>query len=284
MKRMLLPALGLLLVGLYVAQTLLSAPAPKQQTRVSALQPRVIAEGRVVTYPGGEVTVGTDTGGTLEQLRVHEQDAVHKGDVIATLRADDIRAALAEARAHVGEAEADIRLYELETKRAQRLVAEDIGSRETFEKNERDLDAARARRASAIAEANRLDAVLAKSVIKAPIEGVVIARMHDRGETVAAGEPLVTIADTKHTRIEAEVDEFDAARVRNGGAATVSAEGIEAKWRGVIEEVPDNVVSRRLKPQDPAKPIDTRVLLVKVALAEPAPLKLGQRVEVEFRQ
>jgi hypothetical protein len=41
-------------------------------------------------------------------------------------------------------------------------------------------------------------------------------------------------------------------------------------------------VNRRLNPQDPAKPIDTRVLLVKVAFAEPTPLKLGQRVEVRM--
>lgn len=42
------------------------------------------------------------------------------------------------------------------------------------------------------------------------------------------------------------------------------------------------VTSRRLNPPDPSKPIDTRVLLVKVAFAESAPLKLGQRVEVAF--
>ena len=39
---------------------------------------------------------------------------------------------------------------------------------------------------------------------------------------------------------------------------------------------------RRLKPQDPGRPSDTRVLLVKVALDEKTPLKLGQRVEVEI--
>jgi HlyD family secretion protein len=45
---------------------------------------------------------------------------------------------------------------------------------------------------------------------------------------------------------------------------------------------PDNLISRRLKPQDPSKPVDTRVLLVKVALASPTPLKLGQRVDVSI--
>ncbi|HVH07318.1 MAG TPA: hypothetical protein VNE71_15100, partial [Myxococcota bacterium] len=39
---------------------------------------------------------------------------------------------------------------------------------------------------------------------------------------------------------------------------------------------------RRLKPQDPGKPEDTRVLLVKIAFQEATPLKLGQRVEVRI--
>ena len=51
----------------------------------------------------------------------------------------------------------------------------------------------------------------------------------------------------------------------------------EAKAR-VVEA--DAVVGRRLEPQDPGKPEDTRLLLVKVALLEPTPLRLGQRVEI----
>ena len=60
--------------------------------------------------------------------------------------------------------------------------------------------------------------------------------------------------------------------------------GFDGKqWRGTIEEIPDAVTSRRLKPLDASKPIDTRVLLVKIALNEPTPLKLGQRVEVQIQ-
>ena len=288
MKRWIAPFLGLVIVIITVVQvranrvgqTLLSVQ-PKAQTGVSVLH--VIAEGRVAAYPGAEVTVGSDVAGTIERLDVVEQDVVHKGDVIATLRSDDLRAALLEARARVGEADADIRLYQFEVERAQRLFREDVGSKQTWEKSERDLDAARARRASVMAEARRLEAVVAKTVIKAPIDGVVITRMRQRGETISAGDALITIADLRRTRVEAEVDEFDASRIRQGADATISAEGYDGKWRGVIEEVPGNVVSRRLKPQDPAKPIDTRVLLVKIALAKGTPLKLGQRVEVEFR-
>ena len=227
MKRFIAPAIGLLLLIVTVRQTLMSAPT---QTKVSVpvkTENHVVAEGRVAAYPGAEVTVGSDVAGTIEKLDVAEQDVVHKGDVIATLRSDDQRAALGEARARVGEAEADIRLFELETERAQRLFREDVGSKQAWEKSERDLDAARARRASSLAEARRLEAVVAKTVITAPIDGVVITRMHQRGETISAGDALLTIADLKRTRVEAEVDEFDASRIRNGAEATIAAEGYD---------------------------------------------------------
>ena len=46
-----------------------------------------------------------------------------------------------------------------------------------------------------------------------------------------------------------------------------------------MEEIPRSVTLRRLKPQDPGRPTDTRILAVKVAFAEPTPLKLGATVE-----
>ena len=128
----------------------------------------------------------------------------------------------------------------------------------------------------------RLEALIAKTIITAPIDGVIVDRAVHAGETVASGDPLVTIADLSRTRVEAEIDEFDAARVHLGAAVMVAAEGFDRPWRGTIEEIPDTVVNRRLKPQDPSKPIDTRVLLVKVAFIEHTPLKLGQRVEVRI--
>lgn len=283
MNRILYPALAVLVLIATVAQVSATRPKPQQgKAPASAAAPRVVAEGRVAAYPGAEVSVGSEVGGVIERLLVEEKQMVGKGQTIAIIRAEDVRAALAVARARVGEAEADIRLYEAEVARAQHLYREDVGSKQAWEKAQRDLDAARARLGSAAAEVNRLDALVDKTVITAPMSGVVIARHVEPGETVTGGEPLLTIADLTRTRVEAEVDEFDAARMRLGATVTVMAEGYDRGWKGTIEEIPDTVVNRRIKPQDPSKPIDTRVLLVKVAFAEETPLKLGQRVEVKI--
>jgi len=283
MNRILYPILAILILAATVVQVnaTRSKPAPQRIDKI-AEKPRIVAEGRVVTYPGAEVTIGTDVAGTIDRLMVDEKEQVRRGETIAILKADDTRAALGVARARVGEADADIRLFESEVARAQNLFQVDIGSKQAWDKADRDLDAARARRASAAAEVSRLSALVEKTVITAPIDGVVITRHVHAGETIAAGDAIVTVADLAKTRIEAEIDEFDVARVKLGSTVQVNAEGFDHAWRGTIEEIPDSVVNRRLKPQDPSKPIDTRVLLVKIAFAEPTPLKLGQRVEVKI--
>jgi len=286
-KRALLPLLGLLLTVALLLQARglgasASAPEPSS-TAVAAPAVRVTAEGRVAAYPGAQVVVGTDVRGTLIRVAVEEKQAVKKGDLLAELRADDQRAAIAEARARVDEAEADIRLYEIEVGRANRLVQQKVEAQANADRAARNLDTAVARRSTGQAEVRRLEAELAKSRILSPIDGVVIAKRVHTGETVDAGAALLEIADLRRVRIEAEVDEFDAGRVSLGAAVVVRAEGFDGRsWKGRVEEIPDAVSARRLKPQDPGRPQDTRVLIVKVALDEPTPLKLGQRVEVEL--
>jgi multidrug resistance efflux pump len=128
----------------------------------------------------------------------------------------------------------------------------------------------------------RLEAEIAKSILVSPISGVVTERLADSGEGVRAGQAILTVVDLHRLRVEAEVDEFDAHRVTVGTAVVVKAEGYPGSWRAKVEEIPDTVARRSVRPQDPGKPEDTRVLRVKIAFEEPTPLRMGQRVEVEI--
>jgi RND family efflux transporter MFP subunit len=242
---------------------------------------RVIAEGRLAAYPGAEITVAAEVGGVLASLPFAERERVEKGDFIAQLRADDLIAELAAAEARVTEAAAEIRLAESELERAEGLYAKQIDTASRRDRAQRDLDVAKARRATAAAEVRRLEAKWEKTRIVAPIDGVVLRRLVDPDETVEAGQPIAVIADLGRVRIEAEVDEYDAGRIELGQTVEIRAEGYDGRlWAGVVEEIPDAVSGRVLKPQDPGRPSDTRILLVKIRLEEPTPLKLGQRVEV----
>jgi RND family efflux transporter MFP subunit len=244
---------------------------------------RVVAEGRLVTYPGAEVVVAAELAGTVVRLPVREKSTVRKGDLIAELGSDELRASRDEAAARVEEAEAEARFYEREVERRRVLIARRSASDVELDTNLRGLDVSRARRRAAIAARDRYDALIAKTRITSPIDGAVIARFADPGETLGIAAPLVTVADLSRVRIEAEVDEIDFAGIAAGAEATISAEGFPGTtWRGRVEEIPDVVVGRQLRPEDTGRPVDTRVLLVKIALLEPTPLKLGQRVEVQI--
>ena len=244
---------------------------------------RILAEGRVATYPGGEVTLAAELSGKLVELDVKERDRVKQGDVIATIDVDEQLAALGEANARVREADSDIAYLAKERERSELLFGQHVVAEAERDRSQHAARNAERRRASLVAGATRIKSVLDKSKVITPRAGVITARFADPGEMVSAGQPLVTVVDLDGLRIEAEIGEFDSGRVRLGAIAKIRAEGYPDKaWQAVVEEIPDVVVPRSLRPLDPASPVDTRVLLVKLKLSQRLPLKLGQRVEVDL--
>jgi RND family efflux transporter MFP subunit len=243
----------------------------------------VAADGRVVTYPGGEVVVGAERAGRVVRLLVDEGRVVGKGELLAELEADALRAALREAQAQVVEADAEARLAELTLHRREDLAREKIVAAHDLDQARRDLEIARARVDTARAAVARDEAQLRETRIVAPIAGTVTARHVQPGEMLEIGRKVVTLADLRRLRIEAEADEADAAALTLGAPVQIRADGFPGRtWSGRVEEIPESVTLRRLKPQDPGRPTDTRVLSVKVAFAEPTPLKLGTTVELKI--
>jgi HlyD family secretion protein len=284
--RIALPAFALASLALFVtraAQHASASPSIPITATAPTTAPAIRAEGQFVAYPGAEVTVGSEITGRILSLPVDEKTIVKKGQLLVALDDAETRASLTEARARIVEANAEVTATAADVERMENLAESHAISRQELDHARRDSDAAIARRDAAVATASQLEAHLAKTRILAPISGVVTARLVQPGEIVEANTRLVTVADLHRTRIEAEVDEYDAGKIALGAPVIVSAEGYGSKtWRGTVEEIPDGVVARRLKPEDPGKPTDTRVLMVKIALNEPTPFKLSQRVQVSI--
>jgi RND family efflux transporter MFP subunit len=284
--RVILPGAGVV-ASLTVLAVWLRADDPRARPAARPLPPArevVVAEGLVVAGPGGEVTVGTASGGEVVGLPAREKARVRKGDLLVKLRSDDQEAALAEAEAHLAEAEAELAFLKREYQRRVRAPTDSLSYATELDAARRDHAVADTRRQAAVAVVAQCRSALAQTRVTAPIDGVVTACLVQPGETVPPASRLVTVCDLSRTRVEAEVDEFDAPRVAPGAAVTVAAEGYgDASWRGTVEEIPDRVADRTVRPEDPGRPTDTRVLLVKIALPQPHPLKLGQRVEVAIQ-
>jgi HlyD family secretion protein len=281
--------LGLMAGGALVGATVLQARAVQTGSQVTiATLPTgapsgIAAEGRVVAYPGAEVRVGAERAGRLVRVLVQEGDLVRKGQLLAEIDSDELRAELAEARARVVEAEAEVRLSQSTLARRQQLQQERILAVHDLDEATRDFETSRARVETARASVARYEALVAKSRIAAPITGTLVARAVDAGQMVETGDHAFTVADLERLRIEGEAHEADAGGVALGAPVKITADGYPGRsWRGTIEEVPDSVTLRRIKPQDPSRPTDARVLAVKVAFAEPVPLRLGTTVDLRI--
>ncbi len=255
--------------------------APIAAARAGSPKSGVAAEGRVVAYPGSEVTIGADAVGRLLRVNVEEGDLVRKGQILAEIDASDLLAGLDEAKARLEEATAERRLAQFNAERKVRLFAEGVLTAFDRDAASRDVEITQARIETAAASIRRLEATIAKTRMVAPISGTVTSRVVNAGQMVDRGDPAFTVADLDRLRIEGEAHEADADRVKIGAEVEIRADGFPGQsFHGRVEEIPGNVTLRRIKPQDPARPTDVRVLALKVAFEGRTPLKLGSTVDL----
>ncbi|MHB2033492.1 MAG: efflux RND transporter periplasmic adaptor subunit [Gemmatimonadaceae bacterium] len=239
------------------------------------------SEGRIVTQTGARVVVSAEAFGRVKAMAVLAGDRVEQGAVLVVLTSRDAQAAMEAAYADLREAQADVTFATAEEQRTQRLSQADHAPAEAMDRAVHALAVAVARRGAARAAVERAQAALDRRSVRAPLSGTVLQRDVDPGVTVTPGEPIATIADLSRREIEAQVDEFDLPSLHVGADVRITAEGFGSRtWIGHVRRIPANVVPRTLRPEDPGRPEDTGVLLVKITIPPGVPLVLGQRVEL----
>jgi HlyD family secretion protein len=226
------------------------AAAPRYRTEsatVGSLVVKVSATGNL--QPTIQVDVGSELSGIIEEVYVKDNDRVKKGQPLARLNLSMLEDAVEKSRANLASAEARVLLAQATAAEARanlsrfREVAELSGGK-VPSKSEMDAAEAGLKRAEAD-EASALAAVLlaratlksdetnlAKAYIRSPIDGVVLTREVEPGQTVAAtfqAPVLFTLAeDLAKMELQVDVDEADVGQVQVGQKATF---GVDA-WPG----------------------------------------------------
>ena len=200
------------------------------------------------------VQVGTQVSGRIEALYADFNDHVHKGEVIARLDTTVLRLSVDRAEAAAAQGVADLRQKSFALEQTKRLL-------ETKAATQTDYESAVA--AYAVAQANiKSDSVQLKEAVQnlnyatiyAPIDGIVIKRSVDEGQTVAASfsapELFLIAGDLKHLQIVASVDESDIGEIHNGQDVTFTVEAYPDRvYHGTVKQVrlqsttSDNVVN-----------------------------------------
>jgi HlyD family secretion protein len=148
-----------------------------------------------------------------------------------------------------------------------------------------DLQAAAAAVDAARAEVERAQALYEKTLIRSPIDGVVLKRDLREGETVVALSPvpLARIGDLSQRYVRADVDELDIGRVRAGLRASVHSDALPgARFGGEVIHVATRMGRRNVVTDRPAERVDARILEVLIRLDPGSELPIGLRVDVRI--
>lgn len=214
-----------------------------QEAREGDLTITVTATGNL--EPTNQVEVGVEVSGTTKTVEVDYNDQVKAGQVLARLDTSKLkaqvlqaRAALASARAKVLKAQSSVKQARSKLSqllRARKLSGGRVPSQAEMDAAEAALQSARADEAGAEANVSEAKAALAvretdlsKAVIRSPINGIVLSRHVEPGQTVAASlqtPVLFTIAeDLKKMELHVDVDEADVGQVKRGQEATFTVD------------------------------------------------------------
>jgi RND family efflux transporter MFP subunit len=250
-------------IVLWRSGALLNAAPEVRVARVRVQQAADVEEVLTATgyiVPQKRATVSARVSGRVDWLGVDEGSRVAEGQVIARLSNDDLAAQVAEARAALSQSRASLEqarasLWEAdrEQDRQRNLLAQGITTQADFDAAKRSYDVAQAGLAAAehavrAAEARVTlsQANFEKTIIRAPFDGMVIAKSTEVGEMVAAGafsgQPtggaIVTVADFGSLEMEADINESNLSRVATGQPALVSVDAVPGhKYRGVLRQI-----------------------------------------------
>jgi HlyD family secretion protein len=188
------------------------------------------------------VQVGTQVSGQLAEIHVDFNDRVRKGQLLARIDPTLARQAVADAQASLDRVMAEQVAAQQELQRNQLLVNEGLLAPSAFEPMQTRLAVAKANVSSARVAVQRARQNLTYTEIRSPIDGVVVERNVDVGQTVAASlaaPQLFLIAnDLRRMQIVVSVDESDIASIAEGQPVrfTVQARPRE-RFTGRVEQV-----------------------------------------------
>ncbi|WP_374349554.1 efflux RND transporter periplasmic adaptor subunit, partial [Thermomonas sp.] len=202
------------------------------------------------------VTVGSQISGQVTDVLVDFNSPVKKGDILAKIDPSTYQAQLeqgnaqiASARAQLAQAQATLRNASADFQRKSDLAAQKLIARSDLDLSRTSRDQAQAQVNSAQALIRQQSAALkttevniGRAVIRSPVDGVVLTRTIDPGQTVAASfsaPVLFTIAeDLSKMKIELAVDESDIGQVREGQTVSFTADAFpNRQFAGVVKQV-----------------------------------------------
>ena len=188
------------------------------------------------------VQVGSQVSGIIAALYADFNTPVTKGQLVAELDPTTFEAAVAQRRADVEQSEVRLRNARAQMLRQEQLLAKQLVAQADYDLAKADFDALEAQISQVKAALLQAQTNLGYTRIRSPIDGVVVDRQYDIGQTVAASfqaPTLFTIAqDLTKMQVQADVDQSDIGRIRVGQSARFTVDAYpDEEFVGAITQV-----------------------------------------------
>ena len=244
------------------------APAPEALRPVRTVEVRYGETQEAHRYVGTvqsrhEVDQAFRVGGKVVERRVDVGDVVHQGDVLAVLDDSDYRLAVQAAEQQLTAATANAKQAESDRQRLEALKTD--GSVSVAD-DEHAQSAAQTTKAAAEAQARQLELArnqLQYTMLRAPSSGVITALRFETGQVVAAGQPVVSLANEGEPEIVIDVPEDHLATFK------------QARYWASIASAPDEKFQVSLRELAPQAAAQTRTFRARLKPTSPRPLPLG---------
>lgn len=192
--------------------------------------------------PVTSVTVGTQVSGIVSKLFVDYNSVVKKGQVIAELDKTNLMSQLNTAKTQLATAQSQLNYQTANYKRYKTLFEKGLVAADDFDNAKLSYTQAKEQVASAKEEVQRAQTNLGYATITSPIDGVVLSKSVEEGQTVAASfstPELFTIAqDLTNMQVVADVDEADIGDVKEGERVTFTVDAYpDDTFKGEVKQV-----------------------------------------------
>lgn len=211
-----------------------------ERSRIDSIEVTVTATGEL--QPVYKVDVGTQVSGIVEHIYVDFNSVVKKGQLLAELDRSNLNEQLKTAQATVSNAQSNLTLAQQQFDRVKTLYDNKAATLEAYESAINSLTLAKNQLKTAQSDLSRAQTNLSYATIYSPIDGVIMDKAVEEGQTVASSfntPTLFTIAnDLTRMQVEAKVDEADIGEVKAGQPVTFTVDAFpDDIFTGTVKEV-----------------------------------------------
>ena len=209
--------------------------------------------------PVETVEVGTQVSGKVEKIYVDFNDVVKKGDLLAELDKQTLNQSVSRAKASLTSAESQLNYSRLTYERTKQLYEANAATLAAYQDAQNSYTQAQMSKKNAQASYDQALVDLAYAEIYSPIDGIVLDRAVEVGQTVAASfstPTLFTLAnDLTKMQVEADVDEADIGQVKVGQKVTFTVDAyMEDSFEGTVSQI-------RMKPTTTSNVVTYTVII-----------------------